>query len=114
MSPLPYRTFYDDRKIKIALCRQDPFAKCDLTVDIAEAEATCYEMICPCATATEDFDKDCRCNILHQFATMCLSSQPGVDLSAWRLKYECREYKMLASPSQVLEKNLLRSQYSQP
>lgn len=75
--------------------RLDPFNVCDYTMNINHQISKCYESVCTCASTSLDFDVDCRCSVLHNFAIKCLNSQPGVDISSWRLKFDCRELTLL-------------------
>lgn len=73
------------------MCRSSPFDKCDFTMNVDSHIDRCIESLCLCSTSDSvDFDKDCRCPVLQKFAEKCQFLQPGVDLSLWRLKYDCR------------------------
>ncbi|XP_065200216.1 hemocytin isoform X2 [Planococcus citri] len=82
-----------DIQIKAAeICgvfRTEPFNVCDLTINLDDYIPKCMESLCTCANSATNFDKECRCQIMESFASKCLSLEQGIDISSWRIKYEC-------------------------
>lgn len=72
----------------------EPFNVCELTMNLDDYVSKCVESLCTCANSATNFDEECRCQMLENFASKCLSLQPGVDISSWRFKYECRKCHM--------------------
>lgn len=74
------------------LYRSEPFNVCDLTINLDDYIPKCMESLCTCANSATNFDKECRCQIMESFASKCLSLEQGIDISSWRIKYECRKF----------------------
>ncbi|XP_025836285.1 hemocytin [Agrilus planipennis] len=72
--------------------KQGILALCNSAIDVEAFISRCLETTCNCLQeAEEDTNREdqCRCGVLQSFVVDCMTSDPSLELSDWRMQQDC-------------------------
>lgn len=81
-------------EIIVLYFRDQSFEACSSVMDIDVFVSKCLETACNCIEAAggnSTAEDKCRCESLQSFVVDCMSCNPDVDLTDWRMQNDCRK-----------------------
>ena len=77
--------------VDVLWCREPWFTQCEQSVDLQRYISVCTETACTCLQNSNSTEESCRCEALLNFVKQCSAADSSIDLSSWRIKYNCRK-----------------------
>lgn len=74
--------------------KEESLQRCGQVMDVESFISRCLETTCTCleqSLQNETAEESCKCQALQSFVDDCLSKNPNVDISNWRVEQNCRE-----------------------
>lgn len=79
-----------------------PLSQCGQHENTEELIMKCVESICSCSenSAANDYS-ECRCKAISGLVTQCYVSNSSVELSDWRILYDCRKLQTISKRQRI-------------